>query len=174
MTRALVVVDVQRDCCEGGSGPVDDGAERARAIAELVRLIQGPGREGWTRVVAGSDGTDFHPAFATAVEAGAVDEVFLHGVRSASPSGFEGYSEDGTPLADWLHDRGVDAVDIVGAAVDPCVRATALDAVRAGFATRVPLDRTAGRAPHGTLAAIGELGDAGVELTGTPAVAAAF
>ncbi|WP_031071561.1 isochorismatase family protein [Streptomyces sp. NRRL WC-3742] len=173
MTRALVVVDVQKEFCEGGSVPVGGGAERARAIAELIRLIQGPEREGWTRVVAGSDGTDFHPAFATAVEAGAVDEVFLNGDRSASQSGFEGFSEDGTPLADWLHDRGVDAVDIVGAAVDHCVRATALDAVRAGFSTRVLLDHTAGCTPRGMLAAISELGDAGVELTGTPVVAVA-
>ena len=41
----------------------------------------------------------------------------------------------------------VDAVDVVGIATDHCVRATALDAARAGFATRVLLDLTAGVLP---------------------------
>ncbi|KJS55027.1 isochorismatase family protein [Streptomyces rubellomurinus] len=197
MTRALIVVDVQRDFCEGGNVPVGGGADRARAIAEL---IQGPERGSWTRViatrdhhidpgdhfsehpdfdhsfpvhcVAGSDGSEFHSAFAPAVAAGAVDEVFFKGAHSASKSGFEGFSEDGTPLADWLHDRGVDAVDVVGIATDHCVKATALDAVRAGFATRVLLDYTAGVAPHTTAAAITELTEAGVELAGSPVVKA--
>lgn len=193
MTRALVVVDVPKDFHEGASDRVGGGAERARAIAEL---IQGPARESWTRVaglVAGSDGGEFPDAsagafpgglpdafpaaVAAAVEAGAVDEVFFKDApcasQGASPGGFGGFSEDGTPLADWLHDRGVDAVDIVGTGVDHCVKTTALGAVRAGFATRVLLDYTAGAARESTLAAISELGDAGVELTGTPVVAAA-
>ncbi|MET8622741.1 isochorismatase family protein [Kitasatospora sp. NPDC004669] len=195
MTRALIVVDVQKDFCEGGSVPVGGGADRARAIAELV---QGPAREGWSRVVAtrdhhidpgghfsehpdfrdsfpvhcvvGTEGGEFHPAFTPAVEAGAVDEVFFKGAHSSSKSGFEGFAADGTPLADWLHDRGVDAVDVVGIATDHCVKATALDAVKAGFDTRVLLDYTAGVATDTTQAALGELNRAGVDLTGVPVV----
>jgi nicotinamidase/pyrazinamidase len=49
------------------------------------------------------------------------------------------------------------------------VHATAADAVRAGFSTRVLLDLTAGVAPGSTAAAIEDLRAAGVELTGTPA-----
>ncbi|MFJ7248119.1 isochorismatase family protein [Kitasatospora sp. NPDC098652] len=195
MTRALIVVDVQKDFCEGGSVPVGGGADRARAIAAL---IQGPEREGWSRVVAtrdhhvdpgghfsehpdyrdsfpvhcvvGTDGGEFHPDFLPAVEAGAVDEVFYKGARSASKSGFEGFTADGTPLADWLHDCGVDAVDVVGIATDHCVKATALDARRAGFDARVLLDYTAGVAPDTTDAALAELRHAGVDLTGAPVV----
>ncbi|MFE5582351.1 isochorismatase family protein [Kitasatospora sp. NPDC056531] len=197
MTRALIVVDVQKDFCEGGSIPVGGGADRARAIAGLV---QGPEREGWSRVVAtrdhhidpgghfsehpdfhdsfpvhcvvGTEGGEFHPAFLPAVEAGAVDEVFFKGAHSASKSGFEGFTADGTPLADWLHDQGVDAVDVVGIATDHCVKATALDAAKAGFDTRVLLDYTAGVATDTTQAALGELNRAGVDLTGTPVVLA--
>ncbi|MFJ9694785.1 isochorismatase family protein [Kitasatospora sp. NPDC101183] len=159
MTRALIVVDVEEELCGGG-------AERAGAIAELIR---GPEREGWARVIAALGVGAGRGAYGRVV-----DEVFSTGGNSGSPSGFEGFSEDGTPLADWLHDRGVDAVDVVGPAVDHGVRATALDAVRAGFATRVLLDYTAGLAPRSTREAIDELQDAGVELTGRPVMAAAI
>ena len=49
------------------------------------------------------------------------------------------------------------AVDIVGIATDHCVRATALDAARAGFATTVLLDLCAGVAPETTERALAEL-----------------
>jgi nicotinamidase/pyrazinamidase len=58
----------------------------------------------------------------------------------------------------------VDAVDIVGIATDHCVRATALDAVAAGFAARVLLPLTAGVAEATTEAALEQLRTAGVEL----------
>ena len=67
-------------------------------------------------------------------------------------------------LADWLRARGVDEVDIVGIATDYCVRATALDAARAGFNTRVLVDLTAGVSPDSTAAALAEMRGAGVEL----------
>jgi nicotinamidase/pyrazinamidase len=57
-------------------------------------------------------------------------------------------------------------VDIVGIATDHCVRATALDAVGAGFATRVLLPLTAGVSRASTDAALDQLRTAGVELEG--------
>ncbi|MFB8237105.1 isochorismatase family protein [Kitasatospora purpeofusca] len=196
MGRALIVVDVQKDFCEGGSVPVKGGAGRAGAIAELVRGADGeyscvvatrdhhidPGphfsdhpdfRDSFpVHCVVGSEGGEFHPDFAPAVAEGAVDEVFFKGARSASKSGFEGFAADGTPLADWLRARGVEDVDVVGIATDHCVRATALDGAKAGFAVRVLLDYTAGVAADTTATALGELRDAGVDLTGTPVVLA--
>ena len=59
-------------------------------------------------------------------------------------------------------------VEVVGIATDHCVRATALDAVRAGFATTVRLDLTAGVLPRTTARAQEEMAGAGVALTGTP------
>jgi len=53
---------------------------------------------------------------------------------------------------------------VVGIATDHCVRATALDAVTAGFDTRVLLDLTAGVAPDTTEAALAELTSAGATL----------
>jgi nicotinamidase/pyrazinamidase len=55
---------------------------------------------------------------------------------------------------------------VVGIATDYCVRATAADAARGGFATRVLLDLTAGVAPDSTAKAVDELRAAGVELSG--------
>ncbi|MFF2614288.1 isochorismatase family protein [Kitasatospora sp. NPDC058046] len=194
MGRALIVVDVQKDFCEGGAVPVGGGAGRARAIAELVERTAG--RE-YTHVVAtrdhhldpgghfsdhpdfkdsfpvhcvvGTEGGEFHPDFAPTAET-IVDEVFYKGAHSASKSGFEGFASDGTALADWLRARDVTEVDVVGIATDHCVKATALDGVRADFAVRVLLDYTAGVAADTTARAVAELGRSGVELTGEPVV----
>ncbi len=60
--------------------------------------------------VVGTAGADFHPDSTPP----RVEAVFTKGRYSAAYSGFEGTDEDGTPLADWLRQRGVDEVDIVG------------------------------------------------------------
>lgn len=188
MTRALIIADVQNDFCEGGSLPVAGGAEVAAAISGHLRaggydhvvatrdhhIDPGPHfaaepdyAASWPpHCVAGTPGADFHPLLDTS----AIDEVFAKGAHTAAYSGFEGASGDGTPLAGWLRAHGVDTVDIAGIATDHCVRATALDAVKAGFAVRVLLHLTAGVAHETTSRALRELEDAGVELTGAPVV----
>ena len=56
----------------------------------------------------------------------------------------EAYSGfDGTDLAGYLRDRGVERVLVTGVATDYCVRATALDAVREGFLATVLTDAVA-------------------------------
>jgi nicotinamidase/pyrazinamidase len=90
--------------------------------------------------------------------------VFSKGAHAAAYSGFEGTDRAGTPLAGWLRERGVDALDVTGIATDYCVRATALDAAREGFATRVLLPLTAGVDPVTTEAALAALEGAGVVL----------
>ena len=55
---------------------------------------------------------------------------------------------DGTTLADWLRERGIEQVDVCGIATDYCVDATALDAVREGFRTTVLVELTAAVAPN--------------------------
>ena len=54
------------------------------------------------------------------------------------------------------------AVEVCGIATDHCVRATALDAARAGFATTVLLDLTAAVAPERLGATLEQLEAAGV------------
>ena len=183
--RALIIVDVQNDFCEGGSLAVAGGAAVARSISSLLAS----GDHGYDHVVAtkdyhvdpgshfadspdyvhswpahcvaGTAGSDFHPELAT----GPIEAVFRKGEHAAAYSGFEGHSDDGAPLADWLRQRGVDTVDVVGIATDFCVRATAADAVANGFRTRVLLGLTAGVAPGTTAEAITELSDTGVEVS---------
>ncbi|MGY2082927.1 isochorismatase family protein [Blastococcus sp. SYSU DS0539] len=188
MTRALIVVDVQNDFCEGGSLAVAGGAAVAAAVTEHVRTAGydhvvatrdhhiDPGDhfaaapdfvETWPEhCVVGTGGVELHPA----LDRGPIEAVFDKGEYAAAYSGFEG-SADGVGLADWLRGRGVEAVDVVGIATDHCVRATALDAVAAGFATRVLLPLTAGVSAATTEAALDQLRTAGVEVTGSPRTA---
>ncbi len=180
--RALIVVDVQRDFCEGGSLAVTGGAEVARALTTLLtshgydHVVAtkdnhiDPGAHfsdepdyqvSWPRhCVVGTPGVEFHPDFDPA----AVEAVFTKGEYSAAYSGFEGADASGTGLAAWLRERGVEDVDVVGIATDYCVKATATDAAAAGFRTRVLLDLTAGVAPTSTSDAVVALREAGVDV----------
>ena len=183
-TRALVVVDVQNDFCEGGSLAVAGGADVAAAITEHARsraddyvVVVGtldhhddPGGhfsespdfvDSWPRhCVVGTEGEQLHAPLEPAM----FDETFLKGEYEAAYSGFEGSSASGTRLADWLRTAGVDAVDVCGIATDHCVRATALDAAREGFSVRVLSSLTAAVSPAGLSAVHHEWSEAGVVL----------
>jgi len=187
MTLAVIVVDVQNDFCEGGSLAVAGGTEVARAISQ--RLAEGgfdlavatrdhhidPG----THFSAAPDYVDSWPphcivgtpgvAFSPALDTRHVEAVFDKGEYSAAYSGFEACSAD-SKLGDWLRGHDVDAVEVVGLATDHCVRATAIDAVRAGFATTVRLDLTAGVSEATVAGALEEMAAAGVTLVGEPIV----
>lgn len=182
--RALIVVDVQNDFCEGGSLAVTGGSAVAAAISAYLMAEAGryahvlasrdhhinPGDHfsdrpdfagSWPpHCVAGTPGAEFHPALDTA----RIEAVFSKGAHAAAYSGFEGTDQAGAPLAAWLRERGVDALDVAGIATDYCVRATALDAAREGFATRVLLPLTAGVDPVTTSAALAAMRGAGVAL----------
>ena len=90
--------------------------------------------------------------------------VFDKGEYAAAYSGFEGRTAEGETLTEWLREREVDRVEVCGIATDYCVRATALDAARAGFATTVLLDLTAAVAPDRLDATLTELTRAGVQI----------
>ncbi len=190
MSRALIIVDVQNDFCEGGSLAVEGGHAVAASITDLVGLDRAGGNYGY--VVASKDwhidpgqhfaepGTnpDFVTSWPVHCAAGtqgaafspklqvALDEVFLKGQYSNGYSSFEGVagSSEGVGLGDWLAERGVEAVDVVGIATDYCVRATALDAAAAGFETAVLVGHCAGVAPDSSAAALEELSAAGVTI----------
>ena len=184
--RALVIVDVQNDFCEGGSLAVAGGGEVARAISRVLEsggydhvvasrdFHVDPGSHfstnpdyvnSWPRhCVVGTPGADFHPDLHT----GHIETVFSKGAHEAAYSAFDGSDEAGTPLAEWLRERGVDELDVAGIATDYCVRATAISAAQAGFRTRVLLGLTAGVDPTTTDESIEAMRAAGAEATGTP------
>jgi nicotinamidase/pyrazinamidase len=184
----LIIVDVQNDFCEGGSLAVAGGAATAAAITRYLASDGGsyqhivasrdyhvdPGghfsaspdyASSWPpHCVAGTPGASFHPSLDTSQ----VEAVFSKGAHAAAYSGFEGTDDAGTPLAGWLRARGVSELDVTGIATDYCVRATAVDAARAGFTTRVLLGLTAGVDPVTTADAVEAMRAAGVALTGVP------
>jgi nicotinamidase/pyrazinamidase len=184
VVKALLVVDVQNDFCEGGSLAVAGGAAVAAGISALlatadyaaVAATRDAHRDPHEHFSPTPDYVDTWPVHCMIGTPGAelhenldtqrIDAVFDKGEWQAAYSGFEGVDRDGTSLADWLRGRGVDSVDIVGIATDHCVRATALDAEREGFATTVLLDHTAGVAPPTVDAALAEMQAAGVNLVG--------
>ena len=181
--RALIIVDVQNDFCEGGTLAVNGGAALASSITHYLSAapsyphvvatqdfhvdpgdhfsIQPDYSSSWPpHCIADTPGAEFHPGLDT----GAIEAVFRKGAYTAGYSGFDGVDENETPLLEWLQQRGVDAVDIVGIATDHCVRRTAGDAARAGLATRVLVDLTAGVAADSTAEALAEMRAAGIEL----------
>ena len=190
MARALIVVDVQNDFCEGGSLPVAGGARVAADIGELLHRWSSkaddapaydvvvatkdhhvdPGdhwaakpdyAESWpVHCKVGTEGAGFHPN----LDPQPFDEVFFKGEHAAAYSGFEGRTTSGEALADWLRERSVSEVDVCGIATDHCVRATALDSAQEGFDTRVLTALCAGVAEETTAAAITEMTGAGVEI----------
>ncbi|BCW36784.1 nicotinamidase/pyrazinamidase [Arthrobacter sp. StoSoilA2] len=205
MSRALIIVDVQNDFCEGGSLAVEGGAAVAGAITEYVDANQ----QHFDHIVATQDwhiepGSHFSdepdmvdswPPHCRARTKGAelhedldpeyIQAYFRKGQYTAAYSGFEGVlapeddvpsgdlkagsvvsevlDEDAIGLDDWLQSHDVEEVVVVGIATDYCVKATALDAVQAGYATTVIADLTAGIAGDLT-ETFDEMEAAGVEV----------
>ncbi|MFW0772091.1 isochorismatase family protein [Paenarthrobacter nitroguajacolicus] len=186
MSRALIIVDVQNDFCEGGTLPVEGGAAVAGAITEYVDANQ----QHFDHIVATQDWhvepgdhfsddpdmIDSWPPHCRARSKGAelhedldpeyIQAYFRKGQFTAAYSGFEGVlapeddvpagdlkagttvaevlDEDAIGLDDWLQSHDVEEVVVVGLATDYCVKATALDAVQAGYTTTVIAALTAG------------------------------
>lgn len=163
MSLALVVVDVQPDFCEGGALAVEGGNEVAHRIATIIRTVgiiydeivftadrhnappddNGghfalPPREpdfvdSWpVHCVAGTPGAEIHPALKEISEQ---YPLFEKGQGRPDYSGFQGYTKDGVTLEEYLKSKGITEVDVVGIAGDYCVKATALDGIKAGFNT---------------------------------------
>jgi nicotinamidase/pyrazinamidase len=164
---ALIVVDVQNDFADpGGSLSVAGGDAVVPTInAEIERAIEAGAIEVFTQ--------DWHPESTPhfAKDGGVwpvhcVAETwgaFLHpdlAVPDGAPrirkgaNGEDGYSgftmrdattgeEIPTELDGLLRDAAIERVVVVGLATDYCVKATALDAVRLGYETRVLTDAIA-------------------------------
>lgn len=112
--------------------------------------------------VEGTMGAEFPPTF----HSEKIEKVILKGTQKDidSYSGFfDNANQRETELREYLVKRGIDEIDIVGLALDYCVKYTALDAVRAKFKTNVLID--ACRAIQEDMsAAIEELKAAGVSV----------
>ncbi len=152
MTKAaLVVVDVQRDFCEGGALAA---ANTVSLLQPLKKFIEEARRQGTLVVYTQDWHPEMHgsfqpnggpwPVHCVAEKAGAelmpplnpeAGDVVIHkgvGVQGAGYSGF-----DETSLEEQLREKGVSHVGVAGIATEYCVRATAMDALQAKFETSV-------------------------------------
>lgn len=149
--KALIVVDMQNDFCPGGSLAVNDGD---RIISDINKLVIDFLQEGcpifFTRdwhpknhcsflenggmwpvhCIADTEGAAFHKELFIPESAVIVSKAFR-----PFPDAYSGF--ENTDLARILKINGVTDVNICGLATDYCVKATALDAVKAGFKVRV-------------------------------------
>ena len=182
-SRALIIVDVQPTFTEGGALGVDGGDACAERIADFVTEHADdydfivttqdwhidPGThfsdtpdfvDTWPpHGVAGTAEAELHDAIASLP----FDDSVKKGEYAAAYSGFEGKSADGETLEQLLRDHEIRAVDVVGIAESHCVKETALDALKAGFATRVFSDLTVPVSEELGIEARKEMDEAGVE-----------
>jgi nicotinamidase/pyrazinamidase len=178
VSRALVIVDFQNDFCPGGALAVPDGD----AIAGRLNELAGSGEfdlvvatRDWhppdhgsfaqqggpwpVHCVAGTPGAELHHA----LDPTPIDAVIDKG-QARDTEGYSGF--EGTELAQLLRARDVDHVTVVGLATDYCVKNTALDALREGFAVTVDSAATRGVEvePGDAERALGEVRAAGASV----------
>ena len=175
MAQALLIIDFQNDFCPGGALPVKDGDAIAPRVTELLdsgdfdlvvatrdwhpanhASFAEQGGPWPPHCVQGTPGAELHPS----LDRSKIDYVVDVGAGQAD-EGYSGFEK--SELAQVLRRHGIDAVTVVGLATDYCVRATALDALREGFATTV--DRAGVRGidvkPGDSERALGEIEAAG-------------
>ena len=190
---ALIVVDVQNDFADpGGSLSVKGGADVVPVInGEASLAVSNGGLVVYTQdwhpehtphfakdggiwpdhCIAATWGAAFHPALEVAggapiVHKGANGEDGYSGFSMRDPTTGDTIP---TELDGLLRAAGVDAVVVTGLATDYCVKATALDAVRLGYATTLLTDAVAAvdLQPGDGERSLAELEAAGVLLQST-------
>jgi nicotinamidase/pyrazinamidase len=188
MARALLVIDVQNDFCEGGALAVAGGAQVAGKISSYLKTekyqlvvasrdwhdagntnsghFAEPGSEPnyattWpVHCVADTQGANYHPNLSTAN----IDVHIYKGQGQNGYSIFEGVTESGQSFTDLLAERSITEVDVVGIATDHCVFASARDSKRHGLEVRVISSLTAGVSAESTEKAIDQMIDDGIEV----------
>lgn len=170
MSRALLIVDVQNDFCEGGSLPCEGGAAVATAISQHLEnhgddyslvvasrdwhdadgdngghfAVNGTAPDfvnNWPiHCVSGSFGAEYHENLNTS----AIDVHIYKGMGKPSYSAFEGVTDAGKGILEVLSENGVTQLDVVGIATDYCVKASAIDAANSGLEVSVLQDLCVG------------------------------
>lgn len=188
MARALLVIDVQNDFCEGGALAVAGGAQVASKISSYLEtahydlvvasrdwhdaqgtnsghFAEAGSEPNYTTTwpvhcVADTEGAKYHPNLST-------DKINVDIYKGQGQNGysiFEGVTEAGQSFSELLATHLIDAVDVVGIATDHCVLASATDAQKHGLKVRVISSLTAGVSAEGTEAAIDRMIDDGIEV----------
>ena len=185
---ALVVVDLQNDFADpSGKLAVTGGEAIIPAVNEAVHDALDAGAfvvatQDWhpettphfakdggiwpVHCVGGTWGAELHPSFGLPIDAprvrkGTNGEDGYSGFTMRDPDSGE---ETPTELEGMLRERDIERVVVCGLATDYCVKATALDAVRLGFAVTLIGQAVAAvnLAPDDGDRALAEMAEAGV------------
>lgn len=172
--KGLIIVDVQKDFCPGGSLATAKGNDIIPAINKLAEkfdvIIATKDWHPATTVhfdkwpvhcVRGTDGAAFH----SDLKIEKIDEVALKGTGNTD-DGYSGFEATNLDLQSWLKKRRINEVYVCGIASEYCVMATAMDAHRNGFKTFVVEDAIAAvEAKEGdTDKALKSMASAGIQL----------
>jgi nicotinamidase/pyrazinamidase len=178
---ALIVVDVQRDFCEGGALAIPEGDTVVPILNRWIRAADANG----VAVYASRDWHPLrHPSF---VELGGpwpahcvqdTPGAAFHAELALTPSAIvvtkgtrfdrdQNSAFDGTGLEAELHRRRIRRLWLGGLAQDVCVCATVLDARRHGFETVVIAHGTMPVTREGFARAEQQMRDAGATFTTT-------
>lgn len=176
---ALIVVDVQRDFCAGGAleasdtpsllAPLKECIEVARRVGAIIvytqdwhpathSSFQSNGGPWPVHCVADTPGAELMPPLRPCDE-----DVVIHKGVAVDGAGYSGF--DKTGLLEHLRKLKIEHVGVSGIATEYCVRATALDAVKAGFSTAVLTDVIRAVQVGETEKILAELEKAGVKRT---------
>jgi nicotinamidase/pyrazinamidase len=180
---ALLLVDVQNDFCPGGALAVPNGDQVIPVLNKMIERFKARGRPVYAsrdwhppdtthfrayggrwppHCVAESGGAAFHPELQLPEDAVVISKGQDRG--DDGYSAFEATTADGRTLLDDLRSRGISALYVGGLATDYCVRATVLDARRAGFPVTVLTDGIAGIGGDDVIRALDEMRLAGASL----------
>ncbi|PYE84305.1 bifunctional nicotinamidase/pyrazinamidase [Pseudoroseicyclus aestuarii] len=167
-TEALIVIDVQNDFCPGGALPVEEGdavipginaamedfatvirtqdwhtpghssfasSHDGRAPFDEIEMPYGPQVLWPDHCVQDTPGAAFHPDLR---DVGAVVRKGFRPDIDSYSAFFENDHETPTGLHEMLRAGGIEAVTLVGLALDYCVAWSALDAAALGYRVTVP------------------------------------
>jgi nicotinamidase/pyrazinamidase len=175
---ALIVVDVQKDFCEGGAlaasdtlsllAPLQEAIEEARRAGSTIVFTKDwhpashssfdPNGGPWpVHCVENTPGAELMPPIASAP-----GDILIHKGIPVDGPGYSGF--DDTGLASQLSQRGISDVAVSGVATEYCVRATALDAAAAGFSAVVLKDVIRAVNANETEKVLTELKNSGVSV----------
>lgn len=168
MKKALIIVDVQNDFCEGGALAVPDAdsiipyinllleeneydqvvltqdwhpanhksfaTNNGKNVGETISLNGVPQFMWPDHCVQGTFGADFH----SDLNRDKVTHIIQKG-KNPEIDSYSAFQDNNhfmkTGLEDFLRYHDIQLVEIVGLALDYCVKFTALDAINAGFVT---------------------------------------
>jgi nicotinamidase/pyrazinamidase len=176
---ALIVVDVQKDFCEGGAlaatdtlsllNPLQKCIDATRIANAVVVYTKdwhpedhnsfatngGPWPD---HCVADDEGSELMPPLHAKPE-----EIVVHKGVGREGAGYSGFEYTG--LEERLRKLNVQRLGVTGIATEYCVRATALDGIQSGFQVEVLTDLIRAVKPEETKKVLEELKNAGVKTT---------